>query len=428
MVTNPLRFIWKNKGTVLLAFVLAVAVWISAVIASDPNEEAILQFNPPIEIIGLDDDLVLVGDIPELEEVRLRAPKSVWQEINAEPGTVNANLDLTDLKAGDYELELNIQLEISPYQLVEVKPNTVAVSLEPLVSKGKSIRPILTGEPAFSFQADTPTVTDSRVQISGPESLVDEVDEVRAILEISGARESISSEVLLQPVDANGQFVSGVTMIPDRITITVRIAQAGGYRDLAVRLETVGQPARGYRVTNISVSPPTVTVFSADPQLVADMPGFVSTHLLDLTEVIDDIEIRLTLDLPEGITLVGEEQSVQVQIGIAAIETSQSFTVPIEIVGLGAGLQAEVSPQTVDIFLTGPLIVLENLTPEEDVILFVILTDYVAGTYRVELQYEILPDRVILEAMNPDTIEVIISEQSAPPEDQTPTPEATSLP
>ncbi len=65
MVTNPLRFIWKNKGTVLLAFVLAVAVWISAVIASDPNEEAILQFNPPIEIIGLDVVLVLVGDIPE---------------------------------------------------------------------------------------------------------------------------------------------------------------------------------------------------------------------------------------------------------------------------------------------------------------------------------------------------------------------------
>jgi YbbR domain-containing protein len=72
--------------------------------------------------------------------------------------------------------------------------------------------------------------------------------------------------------------------------------------------------------------------------------------------------------------------------------------------------------------------VLENLTPEEDVIVFVILTDFVADTYRVELQYEILPDRVILEAMNPDTIEVIITEQSAPPEDQTPTPEATSSP
>ena len=71
---------------------------------------------------------------------------------------------------------------------------------------------------------------------------------------------------------------------------------------------------------------------------------------------------------------------------------------------------------------------LENLLPEEDVIVFVILTDFVAGTYRVELQYEILPDRVILEAMNPDTIEVIISEQSATPEVQTPTPEATSLP
>ena len=34
-----LRWLAKNFGTLLTAFILAVIVWVSAVIASDPNEE-----------------------------------------------------------------------------------------------------------------------------------------------------------------------------------------------------------------------------------------------------------------------------------------------------------------------------------------------------------------------------------------------------
>ena len=39
MTTNPLRFIWKNFTSVLIAIALAITVWVSAVIANDPNEE-----------------------------------------------------------------------------------------------------------------------------------------------------------------------------------------------------------------------------------------------------------------------------------------------------------------------------------------------------------------------------------------------------
>ena len=65
---------------------------------------------------------------------------------------------------------------------------------------------------------------------------------------------------------------------------------------MVVKVASTGQVASGYRLTNISVFPPTVTVFSTNPSLVDRLPGFVETSPLDLTGVKDDIDIRLPLE------------------------------------------------------------------------------------------------------------------------------------
>lgn len=73
-----LRWLAKNLGTLLIAFVLAVIVWVSAVVASDPNEEHILARSVSIEIIGQDPGLQIMNEIPQNVTLVLRAPTSVW--------------------------------------------------------------------------------------------------------------------------------------------------------------------------------------------------------------------------------------------------------------------------------------------------------------------------------------------------------------
>jgi YbbR domain-containing protein len=296
-----------------------------------------------------------------------------------------------------------------------------------LISKERTIRPIVSGEPALGFQRDLISIGDSRVVVSGPESLVNQVSEVRAEMDISGARESITKEAPLVPVDQNGQRVTGVTLEPNVVTLFQSISQSGGYRDVAVKVETVGQVASGYRLTSISVYPPTVTVFSSNPELVAEMPGFVSTQPLDLTEANDDIETHLVLDLPEGVTFVSEEQTVEVQVGIAAIESSISLQIPVSIVGLGSGLSAEISPETVDVIISGPTLVLEQLKPA-DIVIVVNLADLGAGTHLVVLQAVTIPERVVIDAIVPESVEVTISIQTTPPAGITPTPTVVPSP
>jgi YbbR domain-containing protein len=156
-----------------------------------------------------------------------------------------------------------------------------------------------------------------------------------------------------------------------------------------------------------------LTVYSTELSRVNDLPGFVETQPLNLNGASQDIETRLGLNLPAGISVVGE-QTVHVQAGIAAIEGSLSLNnMRVEIVGLAAGMQAFISPQTVDVIFTGPLPLLDKLSAG-DIKIVVDLTGLAAGTHQLTPQAQIIINDVQLQSINPATIEVIISKPATP--------------
>ncbi len=76
------------------------------------------------------------------------------------------------------------------------------------------------------------------------------------------------------------------------------------------------------------------------------------------------------------------------------------------------------SPPTVDVILSGPLLTLDALKPE-DVRVVLNLVGLGRGTHQVEPGVVVLPDNVTAETLLPSTIEVVIT-GSTPR--QTPTP------
>jgi hypothetical protein len=84
------------------------------------------------------------------------------------------------------------------------------------------------------------------------------------------------------------------------------------------------------------------------------------------------------------------------------------MTVPISVSDLAPGLRADLSPDTVDLIITGPEPVIQNLTID-DVIVFVSLDGYREGSYLVEPEFEVLLEQLNIDSINPDTIEVTIS-------------------
>lgn len=403
-----MRSFGTNLRTFLWAFALALAVWISAVTAADPDEIHTLPAPVPVEIIGQDPGLVISTDYPKQVEVTLRAPASTWERINADPNSVRAVLDLSGMSNGTHNLQIQVQVSERPVRIVSVSPATVTVSLENLVTRTLPIDLNLAGQPAVGYQAGDAILEPMQVTIAGAQSAVDKVERARVAVNLDGIREGIDQSVPVEILDQDSQPVDGLTITPPNAHVTVPVSQQGGYRDLAVKVVVDGQVASGYRLANIQVFPPVITVYSSDPAVVSALPGVVETQPLRLENASNDITTRLELNLPNGVSVVGE-RTVLIRAGILPIESSLTLSgEPVEITGLPSNLTAQISPTTVDVILFGPLPLLDTLT-RQDVHVTVDVTGLEAGTHQLTPKVEVLIADVKVESILPGTIEVILT-------------------
>ncbi|NTU74823.1 MAG: hypothetical protein HGA86_01720, partial [Anaerolineaceae bacterium] len=128
----------------------------------------------------------------------------------------------------------------------------------------------------------------------------------------------------------------------------------------------------------------------------------------DLTGARDDLEVPIALNLPAGMTIVGD-QTVRVQVGIATIEGSITLNgLPLEVVGLDANMQAKISPKTVDVILSGPLPDLDRIKAT-DIKIRIDLTGLKAGTYKLTPDVQLVLPDLTVESILPASVEVIIS-------------------
>ncbi len=418
-----IRWIVQNYRTFLWAFALALAVWISAVTSADPDETRTLPAPVQVDTIGQASNLVLNSDIPKEVEVTLRAPRSVWDLIDSDPQLVRVILDLSGLSSGEHTMDLQIQIDARPIQIISVSPRTITFTLEPLTTESVNVDLSISGEAAVGYQMGEISYEPLEVSVSGAESQVEKVARARVSVDLNGIRENFDDSLPVEVLDDNGEVVKDVTVSPSEIQVTFPISQQGGYRDVAVKVSIIGRVASGYRLTDLSVFPPVVTVYSTDPELVSSLPGIVETQPLDLQSAQDDINTRLTLNLPPGVSIIGE-QTVLVQAGVSPIEGSVTLSGElIEIVGLESGLTAQTSPISVDVILSGPLPLLDTLT-RQSVRATVDLTGLSAGTYQISPKVEILISNIIVESILPNTVEVVVTSLNP----ITPTPSPTPKP
>jgi YbbR domain-containing protein len=405
-----MRWFASNIRTFLLAVVLGLSVWVSAVSAADPDDVRAFPGPIPIEVIGQDPSLILTSELPTSLNLTLRAPRSVWEVLETQENSVRAILDLSGLSAGEHTLDVQVQMDQRPVQIVLKNPSTVTVQLESLVTTTLPLTPSLTGQPAAGYQASDPDLSTQEVVISGPESLVKDAMRARVTVNLDGVREDIVNEAVpIQIINSKNEALRGLTINPETVLVNVPVVQQGGFRDVAVKVIVSGQQAPGYRLENITVIPPVITIFSTDPTLVSSLPGVVDTQPLDLQDAKEDISTRLSLDLPDNITLIGA-QTVQVQVSITPIQTSVTLSnLPINIIGLNEALSAQPFPPTVDVIISGPVPVLETLVAE-DVEVTVDVTGLGLGSYQLEPRVDTGDIRdVFVESILPGQVEVVLS-------------------
>jgi YbbR domain-containing protein len=401
-VKATLQWIASNSALMVLALILAVLAWAVAVEEGDPTLEERYPQAIPVILSEPPAGMVIVGEFEGHVQFTVRAPESVWRTLEAEDFT--ASVDLTGLDAGIHQVPVEWTLDKHPSRVALVEPGYVTLELEPEAEQTVPVRVQVEGEPTLGYLRRTPVVTPSQVTVSGPSTHVARVAEAVIRVSVQDANAAIEGEFQLRLQDGEGQPVLYVTLAPDRVNVRIPIELSVYYRPLVVKVTLKGQFASGHRITEISVDPPSVTVFG-NPNVIAALPGYIETAPIDLEGARTDVVERPALNVPPDVSIILDDQPV-VRVSIEPILSSLTVVITPEIQGLEPGFTATISPETVELILSGPLPLLETL--ETDNVRIVLdLFDLPPEMHQIEPQV-VVPEGVTAQSINPATVQVEI--------------------
>lgn len=407
-VKQVARWLIGNLPLMLMAVVLAVLAWFVALEQADPTVERTYPQPLPVELSEPPEDLLLVGSPNGRVQVTVRTTESVWNALETTDFEVEA--DLSGLGPGSHSVPVEVSLDHEPSRILSVEPSSVEVELSSQASRIVPVEVEVEGRPPIGYVPRSTILEPTDVTVKGPTNYVTRVVEAFAALSIEGAAEDVEETLSLRPQDAEGDSVPYVSLTPETVDVTVPIEPSGYHSTLAVKAVLTGEVASGYRITDISIDPPTVTIFGNPADLAALEQGFIETKPINVASAQRDVIVRPGLDVPPQVTVVPGQQ-VEVEVSVAAIQSSLTITSTPEVQGLQAGFTVTLSPDVVQIVLSGPLPRLESLE-SDDVRVVLDLFGLAEGTHQIEPEI-VTPEQIVPQSVIPATIQVRIAE--APP-------------
>ncbi|MCC6456759.1 MAG: hypothetical protein IT328_17525 [Caldilineaceae bacterium] len=408
------RFV-EQINTVALSILLGFIVWFIAINQENPIVQATYGERLPVTVRGLPEDLLPIQDLSrETVQVVLQAPQESWNNLEASDFT--AYIDLTGLTPGIHDVEVDVDVVDPRVRVVSIQRPALRVQLDRVVSKDVPVRVEIMDTTAFGYEWQPPVVEPMTVTVTGPETQVAQVASAGAEVSLGNAKSQVERNQAVAPLNVENQTVPRVTADPAIVHVVVPVEQWPGRKEVAVRVDLNGQPAAGYRLSSVRVNPSTV-VLLGNADVLAQVPGFVATEPFLLADATGEIQRRVQVIVPEGVTVL-EGTAVDVTASITPIEGGTTIQQRPVIQGLGPGLDATVALDTFDVILSGPLPFLEALGPD-DVFVIVDLTGLLVGNHVVTPRV-VVPTGIRAVGVLPATIEVVITATSPPAIGSTP--------
>ncbi len=286
----------RNLGLKATAFALAVVLW-AWVLVNERNPVVTRPFQVPVSVQSCPAHLA-VQYPPEGVQVTVRGQK---QDLASLGTRLRAVVSAEGCRAGSHTLKVAVGAP-EDVTVVSVRPETVTVSLERVISETHPVETKLVGELPSGDQFLSAEVAPRAVRVLGPTSKVKSVFRVVAPLDLVRAVPTIPMSVPVTAVDTAGARVEGVTLRPQQVSLRVQTKHEVVARTLPVLVRTAGELPAGRQLASIQVVPPFVSVVGPEAS-VKDL-SYVRTVELRLEELTGDTTRTLALVAPEGADLL----------------------------------------------------------------------------------------------------------------------------
>lgn len=346
--------ITNNFGLKLLAVIVSLGLWFVVNNITDPLDK--VKFNNiPVEILN-EEKITNSGKVYEIIDntdtvnVEVTGKRSVLSYITKD--NIKAVADMEELTFMN-----TVGIEISSTRNnseLEFKGSidSVKLSIEDMKRVQMIINTSTSGEPAEGYIVGNVSSSQNIVRLSGPETLVDQIDHVEAVASIDGYSSDISTNVELKLYDAEGNEIksNSIKMNISTVNVTVTILAT---KEIPLDFSITGEPAQGY-VTNGSIVsvPDTVVLAGRKTALDAVTKLTISDPALSLEDETEDMTtiINIKKYLPTGTQFADSSFSgnVSVTVGVEPLVTKE-LLIPAK--NFAAGFGSNEKPEELDVVL-----------------------------------------------------------------------------
>ena len=420
-VAQILRYV----ATAVLAVLLAVATWLLVAEQVNPAKTEVMT-DIPLRLSNQDKELLLVSNLPTMVSAVVQAPQDLMANLSAQ--SFRANADLSGLSADVHRVPVDVRANDERVRVVSVDPTAIDVELQLKATRPMTVAVVVSDRDTLPFSYEingNPSTQPSQVTVTGPADVMDNLARAEVVLPLRGARSTVQEDRTVLFKDAQGQTLTGLTADPETVQVTVPISQSFNTRDAAVHVVITGTVAPGYWISNIAVDPNTVTLLG--PQAILEqIGGFVDTIPVDVSGAAGDILRRVPLAPPAKVSALNQrgvsEASVETRITIVPQLGNLRLTVPVELNGAQPTDTVSKSPASVDVLLSGPLPVLNQINADPKLVRVVVdVTDLGSGTY------DVTPTLIVPESLKATVVPGTVQIRLVRPE-TTLTPEPTAIP
>lgn len=414
----PKRFLEvlrQNIWLKLLSVLIAIVIWYVVVEVNDPLETSSYQVKVTTEnesYITNGKQIFHIDDTYKTVMVYLRANRSTLRNIRADDISVIADLtQIVDLERDPVMVPLTASCRNVLPSNITLSRTAIPITIENIASKEFPVT-VDTGDsiPGQNYEVGRTTPDPEQVVINGPESIVNNIDSVIAYIDVTGMTQSSTKQASIVLMNKNQEPMSSET-IEDDLTLNtgdsgIRVAVELWRKqsDVSLLVEYGGEPAAGYKVTNITTTPETVTVAGSSDALktlkengnTLTIPG----SMVDVTGADGDItaEVHLPDIMPENMRLAkntAEDATVYVTVLSDATAEKTVDVDEIEVKNLAENLTYSYDQTELTIRVHGVQGVLEKLK-DSDIHASIDAEGLTAGDQTLPVEIS-LPDGVELE-------------------------------
>jgi len=296
-----------NLRLKLLAIAFAVALWSVVAYAQNPTQQRPYQL--AVAASSLPAGLVVIGKVPP-------APVTVIGTADNLRNFVLSSLHVTgnfsNVKVGTNKVPIDVQ-NADPNVTI-VAPSSVTVNVDDLGSSTQtvSIERVNALPSGYHEQTTSTTITPATVRVDGPKSQLSGIQAV-AIVDLSTVTPPGSTLPITVVVwNASKKIVPQMTVTPPQVSVKIVIQADSVTLNKGVGFTLTGQPATGYRMTNVQVAP--LDVQATGLQNTLALLVLLGTDPVDITGAKADVVRTVTIRPPDGVTVNQKTATVHVFI------------------------------------------------------------------------------------------------------------------